>query len=87
MARTRTKPLSQFGVAIQKALKAKGISGAALCRNVGIHQTTLWRWMVSDTPPRADVAAAIARELGCKVSALIPAAKKPVQRKKATTAG
>lgn len=92
MARTRTRPLSRFGVALEKALKAKGISGAELCRRIDVHQTTVWRWMVSDTGPRADLASKIAEELGCSLSALVASAKsaektvKPRGRKKKSAA-
>jgi len=83
VARTRTRALSRFGTTIEKAIKARGISAAELCREIGIHQTTLWRWMTSDTPPRADVAAAIASVLNCPLSAIVPAAQKGTPKPRA----
>lgn len=86
-SRRSSVPLSAFGERLSPLLQAAGKTPQQFAAELGIHATTIWRWMRQSSGPRSTDISAMASRLGVSADQLLgqdkPTKKSP---KKAASA-
>ncbi len=77
MSRRTTKPRPEQGARLLALRQAAGLSQTEVAKAIGVPQSNVAYWELSDKPPRSDVIPALAKLLGVKVEALLSPSATP----------